>query len=202
MYWAIFEDYRLRHANPIIHEAGAGKATVSRMLLTNGYINLSVSDIHDYRTDSEVQKLPFWQVNLDFDPLPFKENSVDIISAGNLVEHLENPFYFYREAFRVLKLGGQLIVTMVVGWNLLSRLLFLRRNKLEGYHSKKHITFQPKDKFEYATRMFVPVKKFYERRKELYLFGFRIPYRFPRTECYATRMCVVLEKQRQYSSQS
>ena len=194
-FWDIFEKYKLEKKNsPKIHEVGAGFAIASKILFSLGFKDISLSDIEDYRKGEEIKKLPFFNVDLNTDKLPFKDNEVDIILAGNLVEHLENPFHFYRECFRTLKPGGELIVTTVIGWNLMSRLLFLQRNLLEGYHSKLHITFQPKDKFEYATRMFNHTKKFFDQRKEFYIFGFRIPWTFPKSERWSYRMCVVLEK--------
>ncbi len=194
-FWDIFEKYREeKNKSPKIHEVGAGLAVVSKMLLSLGYKDISLSDIEDYRIDEEIKNLPFSKVDLNFDKLPFRNNELDIISAGNLVEHLENPFYFYRECFRALKPGGQLIITTVIGWNLISRLLFLRKNILEGYHSELHITFQPKDKFEYATRMFKQVNKFFDQRKDFYVFGFKIPWKFSKGERWSYRMCVVLEK--------
>lgn len=194
IFWKIFEDYKTKNNHPKIHEVGAGLGVVSSILLSLGYKDVTLSDISDYRTDDQIKKLPFYKVDLNFDKLPFEDNSVDIISAGNLVEHLENPFHFYRECFRSLKPGGQLVITTVIGWNLISKLLFLRRNILEGYHSNLHITFQPKDKFEYATRMFKQVNKFFDQRTEFYIFGVRIPWKFPKSERWSVRMCVVLEK--------
>ncbi len=194
-FWNLFEEYKFKkNKSPKIHEVGAGLGVVSKILLSMGYKDIALSDIEDCRIDEEIKNLPFFKVDLNFDKLPFKDNTVDIISAGNLVEHLENPFHFYRECFRVLKSEGQLVITTVIGWNLISRLLFLRRNLLEGYHSDLHITFQPKDKFEYATRMFKTVKRIFEQRKEFYVFGVRIPWKFPKSERWSQRMCVVLEK--------
>ncbi|MEQ1500481.1 MAG: class I SAM-dependent methyltransferase [Parcubacteria group bacterium] len=194
-FWNIFENYKKnKNKNPKIHEVGAGLGTVSKALISLGYEDISLSDIDDCRVDEGIKKLPFSKVDLSFDRIPFDDNTLDIISAGNLVEHLENPFHFYRECFRTLKPGGVVIITTVIGWNIISRLLFLRKNILEGYHSVQHITFQPKDKFEYATRMFNHSAVFFQQRTEIFIFGFRIPLKFPKNERWSPRMCIVLEK--------
>ncbi|MBU5687975.1 MAG: methyltransferase domain-containing protein [Candidatus Aenigmarchaeota archaeon] len=42
---------------------------------------------------------------------PFKNNYADTIIAGEIIEHLINPFEFLKECNRVLKKGGILILT-------------------------------------------------------------------------------------------
>jgi predicted SAM-dependent methyltransferase len=39
--------------------------------------------------------------------LPFKDNSVEMIRAKFLLEHLQNPFHLLNEGYRILKLGGK-----------------------------------------------------------------------------------------------
>lgn len=43
--------------------------------------------------------------------MPFKDEKFDNVIAGEIVEHLENPCKFYREAYRVLKSKGRLIIS-------------------------------------------------------------------------------------------
>lgn len=43
--------------------------------------------------------------------LPFKDNSVDQIVAGEIIEHLDDPAAFIKECFRVLKKGGWLSIS-------------------------------------------------------------------------------------------
>ena len=43
--------------------------------------------------------------------LPLRDNSFDTITAGETIEHLENPAFFLRECKRVLKPKGKLIIT-------------------------------------------------------------------------------------------
>jgi predicted SAM-dependent methyltransferase len=44
-------------------------------------------------------------------PLPLDSNSADIIIAGEIIEHLINPFRMLKECFRVLKPQGRLILS-------------------------------------------------------------------------------------------
>lgn len=49
----------------------------------------------------------------DAENLDFKDESFDIILATFLIVHLKNPKYFFKEAYRVLKNGGELIITNI-----------------------------------------------------------------------------------------
>lgn len=53
--------------------------------------------------------------DVEEEPLPFGNNSFDVVFSKSLVEHLANPKNFMEEAYRVLKIGGRLI-TMTPDW--------------------------------------------------------------------------------------
>ena len=50
------------------------------------------------------------QCNLNKENIPFADEFFDNIVAGDVIEHLENPPHFLREANRVLKNSGRLII--------------------------------------------------------------------------------------------
>jgi SAM-dependent methyltransferase len=49
-------------------------------------------------------------VDVEKEPLPFKDNSFDVVFNKSLLEHLNYPDNFMRETYRVLKPGGRLII--------------------------------------------------------------------------------------------
>ena len=55
------------------------------------------------------------QVDIENNPLPYKDNYFDIIYSKSFIEHLWKPDYFLNEARRVLKPGGK-IITLVPDW--------------------------------------------------------------------------------------
>ena len=57
------------------------------------------------------------ETGIDFnkDILPYKDNFFDIIYSKSLMEHLEKPEHFLKEANRILKPGGK-IICMIPDW--------------------------------------------------------------------------------------
>jgi len=67
----------------------------------------------------------FFHVGLDFqphtharivsdlrDPLPFKDNSLDVVVASNVLEHVKDPQFVLEECKRVLSPGGRIVITV------------------------------------------------------------------------------------------
>ncbi len=74
---------------------------------------------------------------------PLEEACVDIAVAIEVIEHLENPRHFFREARRVLKDGGYLWLTTPNNLSLFSRLLFLFKGQhraFQDFSYPAHIT--------------------------------------------------------------
>jgi SAM-dependent methyltransferase len=65
--------------------------------------------------------------------MPIASSSLDGIVAVEVVEHLEQPLFFVREAARCLRLGGWMIVTTPNVLSLGSRLEFLVRGYVSGF---------------------------------------------------------------------
>lgn len=48
--------------------------------------------------------------NLERDPFPFDDESLDIIIANQIIEHVKEVFWIFHELSRTLKVGGRLII--------------------------------------------------------------------------------------------
>ncbi|MEI4263458.1 glycosyltransferase [Roseovarius sp. D0-M9] len=63
------------------------------------------------------KKLPSFDITLkaangERDPWPYEDNSFDLVTGMEILEHLAlDPYFFYTEAARVLKPGGHLLIT-------------------------------------------------------------------------------------------
>ncbi|MHB8163119.1 MAG: methyltransferase domain-containing protein [Methanoregula sp.] len=50
--------------------------------------------------------------------LPFKSNSIDTLIVIEVLEHLKEPNLFLSECYRILKMGGQIFLTVPFNWQL------------------------------------------------------------------------------------
>ncbi len=185
-----------------ILDLGCGSGLFGKVLSEKFKQNkIKMVDIDDYRVH-EKQK-PFYQVDLSFEKLPFADNSFEVVTSFQLIEHLENPFNHLREVDRVLKPGGLFIISMPNGWNFYSRLKFLFRNKIEGYHKSdyrrrklhNHISFIPKDIFMMLLKNFKVEKAIYRERKRpgFWIFA-KIKIKHPKSEFFSDKLCYFLRK--------
>jgi SAM-dependent methyltransferase len=72
------------------------------------------SDLKKYHPSvktTDILKLPHVDMIVDAHKMPFENNSVDALTMVNVLHHLHSPLDFFKEAQRVLKPGGKIILT-------------------------------------------------------------------------------------------
>lgn len=126
-------DFSIDHWKGVALDVGIGGGGWARYLRkSNNFEKIIGIDILDCR-DEDMRDIDFFLVNLAEKPLPFNANTVDCIFAIEVLEHLENPRFFIREVFRVLKPGGQFIMSTPSCDSLTSKISFLLRGYFPAF---------------------------------------------------------------------
>lgn len=150
-------------------DIGCGGGHFLKILKDRGYENIYGFDIDNYVAFEDI-KDRVRTGDLHFHKIDFEDKKFDIITAFQVMEHLENPFHFERECARLLRPGGFLVMSIPSGKSLWSRLSYFKSNNITGYDLvNDHISFLTSDVFE---KTFL---KDFEKEKEIYDRGF-IPY--------------------------
>lgn len=87
-------------SDKVILDIGAGYRPISKGIHSKKTIRLDGVKKYNPDIHTDLRK-----------GIPLKDKSVDIIIAGEIIEHLFNPIRFIRECNRVLKNGGILILS-------------------------------------------------------------------------------------------
>ncbi len=107
-----------------------------------GYRNIYGVDIGNYLNPERVSFLKeFKTADLSFQSIPWPDKFFDVVTGWCLIPHLENPHNFIREARRVLKPGGLLIMSSINVASPVNRQYFLQHGEFPAYHERNnHIT--------------------------------------------------------------
>ena len=113
-------------------DVGLGDGNWARRLLASSPARLTCVDLVRSGASSLIG-VDFHVANLSTDPLPVPSESVDLVTAIEVVEHLANPRHFVTEAYRVLAPGGTLFVTTPNCDSLRARLSLLVRGYFPAF---------------------------------------------------------------------
>ncbi len=145
----IFESYYRRLQSPSVKrfeakilDCGTAGGGFVKDLREAGFGNLYGLDIDEYLPRERRDLLKeFKTADLSFEPIPWPNDTFNIVTAWCVLPHLENPHNFVREVHRVLRSGGIYIISLVniISWP--NRKHFLTRKEFPSYHAhNNHIT--------------------------------------------------------------
>ncbi|MEK7649534.1 MAG: methyltransferase domain-containing protein [Patescibacteria group bacterium] len=103
-------DFFLRYAKGDVLEVGAGTGEMSRAFLEHG-CRVVATDISPNMVDEIKKKLTIDAVVADAEHLPFPDASFDTVVGAEMVYYLDHPEVFMREAYRVLRPRGRLLLS-------------------------------------------------------------------------------------------
>jgi SAM-dependent methyltransferase len=106
--------------------AGAGRGGISWLLNKVGF-NVTSVDLHPDHFGIQDMNCSYADLNSQ---LEFDDQRFDVVLAIEVIEHLENPWFFLRESIRCLKPSGELIFTTPNVETLASRIDFMIRGEL------------------------------------------------------------------------
>ena len=120
--------YKNNRGNRHILEIGSYLGAVSVSLKKIGY-SVSALDIPEFHKSSSLRTLyekngiPFVGLNIKHSQLPYDSNSIDLVIACEVIEHLNfNPLPVLKEVNRILKNDGYIYIAMPNQTNIINRM--------------------------------------------------------------------------------
>ncbi|MBI2024658.1 MAG: methyltransferase domain-containing protein [Candidatus Harrisonbacteria bacterium] len=136
--------------NGRVLDCGTASGEFLKILYETGFSDVFAIDIDDYVSEKNRKFLKDLKLaDLSYDKFPYEDNFFDLVTGWCIVPHLENPYNFFREARRVLKPGGLLIVTLINIFTPSHRKYFYKHCDFPGFHDRNnHIALFPKAVFK------------------------------------------------------
>lgn len=141
-------------------ECGPHFGYFTAFLQEQGFRNLHALDFINLLHFPDQHKLSFQECDFNTESMPYPEHHFDGATAWGLAEHLENPFHFVREIWRVLKPDGVFLLSLPNVHHLSSRIGFLKSGVFPRWNLKSnHITLLPKGVIEKTVFRYFAVEK-------------------------------------------
>jgi SAM-dependent methyltransferase len=135
IYGRAVEVLRQMGAAGVIADIGCGRGRLKTALgsIAADYIGVDAVRYPEFPSD-----VPFYEADLDREPLPFPDRSVDAAVALETIEHLENPRRFVRELARITRSGGVVLVSTPNQLSGLSLLALLARQRFAAFQDRDY----------------------------------------------------------------
>jgi len=128
-------------------DIGCGSGSTG-LFLKQFFSEIYGTDISPYLVGGAKELIKFSKVDLNFERLPYPDGNFDVVTAFQVVEHLENPFFIMREAHRVLRPGGFFMLSIPNPFQITYRLKFLLWGNMPPYAKhNNHLLFMTRDVF-------------------------------------------------------
>lgn len=138
----LFESYIVSNDSKIL-DIGSGNGFFLKQLKENGYKNCQGADIEDYQISNAAI------ADINYQKLSFENDYFNAITAWELMEHLENPYFAIKEIHRILKAGGIFMFSMPNAFHWSNRLYFLFTGNFLRWNKKNdHRTIFTRDVFK------------------------------------------------------
>ena len=202
---ALLERLKPRDGSGSILDIGVGSG-ITLKVAEPYFKTLYGVDLVSYLLPDIKNKVAFSIVDLNFEKLPYADSSLDMVTAFQVIEHLENPFYVMREVARSLRKGGYFIFSVPNPYHLSFKLKYLFTNNMPPWtEANNHLLFLTKAVFNKT------YLDFFEHIETIYQHG-SIPFWgrlraifgkkrikkhamvLPRSEWFGRRVCYVLRK--------
>jgi SAM-dependent methyltransferase len=114
-------------AEQVVLDLGAGRGGDLLLARTcNPSAALHAIEIYpEYQNQLREMDITVHPMNIERDAFPFADESVNIIIANQILEHVKEVFWIFHEATRVLRVGGSLILGVPNLASLHNRMLLL-----------------------------------------------------------------------------
>ena len=107
------------------------------------------ADQNCYLSEEAKKSIQFLKIDLNFEKFPYSDGYFDLVTALQVIEHLENPFHVMNEAHRILRHEGFFIISIPNPFQIASRLKFLFGGNIGRYTlDNNHLLFMTRDVFK------------------------------------------------------
>lgn len=134
----------------VLEDAGVRGGRLLDVGCGEGHLRPFVEDLVDayvgndiIRYDQFPSDVEFLTTDLDNGRVPVDDGEVDVVTAVEVIEHLENPRAFVRELARCIRPGGLLVVStpnQLSGLSMLTLAIKRRHAAFQDVHYPAHIT--------------------------------------------------------------